>query len=395
MIFRADYIDKLSKEMIGLAKFIGENPELAFNEHQSKAKLTQFLERHGFLVRHGTGSLNTAFVATMSHGKGPNIGFLAEYDALPGIGHGCGHNLIGVASCGAGVALGRELKSVYGTVTVVGCPAEEGGGGKVLLAKKGVFKNLTVAMMAHPDSRTEVIKYMLALHELDIYFHGRAAHAASEPEKGINALQAAVNTFQNIAQFTKTLSKDARVNGIFTEAGLKPNIIPEKATLKYYIRSLEMKNVNKILKRVKSIAEREAKKIGAKVTYWQNPIAYEPFHPSHKLAKIFAEQLKYLNVKNDQGDPKSRIGSSDIGNVGQIVPAIHPSIKICDDHACHTKAFAEAALTNRGYAAMLNAAKALAMTGHELLSNPNEVKKIQDEFKKKKIKKNYIDEASA
>jgi len=318
-------VDKLSLEMKSVAKFIGQYPELAFSEFKAQEKLTWFLKKYGFNVKKGVGGIKTAFIATKSNRfkKTPNLGFLAEYDALPGIGHACGHNLIGTASSGAAIALSSILKQVSGTITVIGCPAEEGGGGKVLLAKKGIFDPLSVAMMAHPDNKTEVVKYMLALIEVDIEFLGRASHAAAEPEKGIHALNAAVATYSAILKMSKTLTKDARVHGIFTSGGQKPNIIPAHAALSYYVRALDMKYAYQIIQKIKKIAFQEAKKIKAKVIFKVNPIVYEPFHPNRTLAHVFEKQLAFLKIKNEQSDPKSKIGSSDIGNVGNIVPTIH------------------------------------------------------------------------
>lgn len=379
-------VDRLSDELASVAKFIGTHPELAYHEYQAQERLTAYLKKHGFKIKKGIGGIKTAFLATAgqkssSAGGGSTIGFLAEYDALPGMGHACGHNLIGATSCTAAIALSKALKDLKGSVAVIGCPAEEGGGGKILLARKGVFKNLDVAMMAHPDSRTEPIKKMLALVELDIEFFGKGSHAAAAPERGINALDAATATYQNILHYRKRLTKDARIHGIFTAAGTKPNIIPDHAALKYYIRALRMSYVEQMIRRIKSIARTEAKRIGAKVKFKMNPLAYEPFYPNRTLGKIFSKQLAFLRIKNEQGSETKRIGSSDVGNVGQRVPTIHPSIKICDHLSVHTRAFAKAALSDHGYKAMIGAAKALALTGYEVLSQPETLKRIQAEFK--------------
>lgn len=383
-------VDRLSDELASVAKFIGTHPELAYHEYQAQERLTAYLKKHGFKIKKGIGGIKTAFLATAGQGNvpaggDPTIGFLAEYDALPGMGHACGHNLIGATSCTAAIALAKTLKNidraVWGGVAVVGCPAEEGGGGKVILAKKGAFRNLSVAMMAHPDSRTEPIKKMLALVELDIEFFGKESHAAAAPEKGVNALDAAVITYQNILRYRRGLTKDARIHGIFTAAGTKPNIIPDYAALKYYVRALHMSYVEQMIRRIKSISRTEAKRIGAKVKFKMNPLAYEPFYPNRTLGKIFSKQLAFLRIKNEQGSETKRIGSSDVGNVGQRVPTIHPSIKICDHLSVHTRAFAKAALSDHGYKAMIGAAKALALTGYEVLSQPETLKRIQAEFK--------------
>lgn len=381
-----DQVQKLSGEMRTLATFIGKNPELAFQEWKSQTKLTQFLKKYGFQIKKGVGGIKTSFLAIRSQGQGPKIGFLAEYDALPGIGHACGHNLIGVASSAAAIALAQGFPNFLGTILVVGCPAEEGGGGKILLVKKGIFHKLDCAMMAHPDCKTEVVKKMLALIEIDIKFFGRASHAAAEPEKGISALNAAVSSYQEILNMSKTLSPDSRVHGIFTHGGTKPNIIPPYAGLKYYVRALDMGYAKNTIEKMKKISLKEAKKIGAKVKFTLNPLAYEPFHPNTVLANIFKRQLKVLNIKNEQGSETERIGSSDVGNVGQVIPTIHPSIKICDHAFCHTIDFAKAALKPAGFQGMIQAASALALTGYELFSNPSHLKKMKEEFRQRKGK---------
>ena len=373
---------RLKPEMKKLVQTIGKNPELAYQEFKSQKLLMTYLKKHGFKVKSGVGGIKTAFMATLSHGKGPHVGYLAEYDALPKIGHACGHNLIGPASATAAISLIKGIRDFRGTVSVVGCPAEAGGGGKVLLAKKGIFKPLTVAMMVHPDNRTEVIKKMLSLIEVDIEFIGRTAHAAAAPEKGIHALNAAVATYVEIDKFSKTLRRDARVNGIFTSAGDKPNIIPDHAALKYYVRALDMPYTQMMVQKMEKIARRSAKKIGARLKIAFNPLAYEPFHPNRTLANIFKHKLKQLRVKNEQQSETKGIGSSDVGNVGQRVPTLHPMIKICDGAVCHTPQFTEAALSNKALDQMLKGAQALALTGYEVLTSPTWVKKIKQEFNK-------------
>ncbi|OGQ16628.1 MAG: hypothetical protein A3B70_07770 [Deltaproteobacteria bacterium RIFCSPHIGHO2_02_FULL_40_11] len=376
-------IDGLSKNLVQLATFIGKNPELNFEEVKAQKALTDFLKKQGFKVQLGVGGVKTSFLATYRIGNaGPKIGFLAEYDALPGMGHACGHNLIGPMSCGAAVALSKTLK-YPATISVVGCPAEEGGGGKVLLAKAGVFDAFDCAMMVHPDCKTEVIKNMLSLIELDIEFFGRQSHAAAEPEKGINALTAAVQTYTQVLKMSLHLKKDARVHAIFPHAGTKPNIIPEFASLKYYIRALDMSYAKLIVTKVKDIAKKEAKKIGANIGFRLNPLMYEPFHPNITLAKTFERQLKVLNIPNEQSDPKERIGSSDVGNVSSLVPTIHPSLKISNQYFCHTPNFAKAVLSKEGFKGLVQGAKALALTGYEICQNPKLLQKIKQEFKRK------------
>jgi len=197
-------------------------------------------------------------------------------------------------------------------------------------------------------------------------FFGKIAHAAAAPEQGINALDAAVGTFNGIQTYLKTLGKDARINGIFTSGGTKPSIIPDHAALKYYIRSLQMKTTDAMIASVKKIAQKNANKVGAKLKISQNPWIYEPFHPNRTLANIFRKQLKVLGIKDEQRSETKGIGSSDVGNVGQVVPTIHPMYKICDRYFCHTAPFRKAAQTQRAYQAMISISKALAFTAHDI-----------------------------
>ena len=391
------HIQGLSQEMRKCARFIAAHPELAYEEYQSMAILTQLLKKHRFKIRHNAGQIKTAFVATQEFSFSKtifpsdiHIGFMAEYDALPGIGHACGHNLVGVASAGAAIALAEALKRMHTPIktksssikiSVIGCPAEEGGGGKILLTKRGVFRDLSVAMMIHPDDRTEMVKRMLSLIECDIEFSGRASHAAAAPHLGINALDAAVETYAKILVFRKTLSKDARVHGIFSSAGQKPNIIPDHAGLKYYVRSLDMKKTYGIIKKIEIITRQYARKYGAKVTITKNPLAYEPFQANRYLNGIFRQQLRKMGASEVKGVTQG-MGSSDVGNVSQVVPTIHPLIKICTGFSCHTPAFAKAAASDKGIQGMVFGANVLALTGLALLKNPKHIIKIKKEFKR-------------
>jgi amidohydrolase len=239
-------IDSMRNDLIRISTTIHANPEIAFQEFKSAAFLCETLGSHGFAVERGAGGLETAFIAeAKGNGTGPNIAILAEYDALPDIGHACGHNIIGTSAIAAGIAVKEVIKELPGRVTVIGTPAEEGGGGKLILLEHGVFNDVDAAMMVHPASRTMVDRKSLASVRLKIEFNGKASHAASAPEDGINALEAVILTFNNVNALRLHLKSDARVHGIINNGGSAANIIPEYAAATF--RPRHRNDANEVL----------------------------------------------------------------------------------------------------------------------------------------------------
>ncbi len=232
-----DYIDEIGPILIEISQTIHANPELAFEEHESMALLAGTAERHGFDVERGVAGLETAFVAT-SRGiaDGPTIAFVAEYDALPGLGHACGHNIIGTAATGAALALQALRDNVPGMVKLIGTPAEEKGGGKVIMVERGVFDDVDAAMMIHPGTKAMTTRGTLASNKVDFELFGRTAHAAAAPDLGINALDACIQTFNNINALRQHLTPDVRIHGIITHGGEAPNIVPEYAAASFSVR---------------------------------------------------------------------------------------------------------------------------------------------------------------
>ncbi|MCF7875477.1 M20 family metallopeptidase [Candidatus Bipolaricaulota bacterium] len=373
-------LDGLSRELRELGERIFENPELKFEEHRAAQWLTEELEEKGFEVERGVGGLETAFLARCPHeSQGPTIAYLSEYDALPGLGHACGHNLIANIGLGAGIGLCSVMEELGGQLLVIGTPAEEGGGGKVELIEAGVFDDVDVAMMVHPSDKTLVGRGSLGVQELKFDYYGEAAHASSQPEEGINALDAAIATFNNVNALREHIKESSRIHGIITDGGEKPNIVPEHAGAKFYVRAKEMSDLEELLKKVKDCAEAGALAAGAELEITKEGRRYEPMKPNPVLVELFQDNLDCLNEEIDEH--VGGMGSTDMGNVSQVVPAIHSYIKIAEENTPgHSNAFAEASNSDKGYSAMITAAKALAMTGIDVLGKKENLKSVKEEF---------------
>ncbi|HSP53973.1 MAG TPA: amidohydrolase, partial [Dehalococcoidia bacterium] len=324
----------------------------------------------------------TAFRASFGSGE-PRIGIIAEYDALPGVGHGCGHNIIGTASCAAGVAVRSLVEKTGGTVLVIGTPAEEAAGGKVYMAARGAFDGLTCAMMVHPGNRNTAVAYALACLELDVEFTGRAAHAAARPEAGLNALDAMVAAFANIGLLRQQLRDSARVHGIITEGGQAVNVIPHHTAAKLLIRTEEDDYMDGVLKpKVLACFEGAATATGCQLTHrWGEESRYKTVRTNMALADAYKANIESLG--RTVVDPESRrsMGSTDMGNVSQIVPGIHPAIAIAPwDVPIHTTDFREIAASEAGHLGLLDSAKALAMTAIDALVDADLRRRMKDEF---------------
>jgi len=374
-------IDGLRDDLIHISATLYANPELAFQEFQAAALLGQTLEAHGFTVERGVGGLETAFrAAARGTGDGPTIAILAEYDALPNLGHACGHNLIAASAIGAGIAVRTVLEQLPGRVLVIGTPAEEGGGGKLILLEQGVFAGVDAAMMVHPASYTMTTRPSLASNRLTIEFTGKASHAAAAPEDGINALEAVLLTFNNVNALRLHLKPDARVHGIITHGGTAANIIPDYASAEFSVRAAQQSYAQEVLQRVVQCAEAGGIATGAQFKYTTKP-GYAEIIPNPTLARLFTENWRAIGVEVHDPRPNERMGSTDMGNVSQALPALHPYIAIAPDGTGgHTLEFLAAAISPAGHEALLNAAKALAMTTIDLLGSPELLQAVKQEF---------------
>jgi len=375
-------VDAAADELIALARRIHAHPEIAFQEVQSSQWLCETLERHGFAVERGVADLPTAFRAEVGgSGAGPAVAFLAEYDALPEIGHACGHNLICTAPLGAGIGLAAVAGQLSGKVVVLGTPAEEGGGGKVLMLQRGAFGGIDAAMMFPPASYTLSTRPSLASRRLKVKFLGRAAHAAAAPEEGVNALDALVQMFVNIGLLRQQLREDIRIHGIITYGGAAPNIIPDRAEATFSVRAADGETAAQTLERVLNCGRAAATATGATVEF-ETKKGYEAMKPNRRLAAAFEQHLETLAWSLDQAPERPKMGSTDMGDVSQVMPAIHPYLTIGKDIAGHTVEFREAALTEQGFQAMLTASKAMALTGLDVLTKPAFLEEVRAEFRR-------------
>ena len=376
-------INKLQDTFYDVSKYIGQNPELGHEEFKACKALTDVLKEQGFTVEIGTCDLPTAFTAVYDSQKpGPSIGFMAEYDALPDLGHACGHNLIGTMSIAAGIGLSKAVAETGGKVYVYGTPAEETRGGKVTMAEQGIFNHLDVAMMVHPYYCHQKSGRSLAMDAIQFEFFGKSAHAAAAPHEGINALDGVLQTFNSINALRQHVKPDVRIHGVITEGGKAANVVPDYAVAQFYVRASTRAYVDEVTDKVKACANGAALATGTKLKISNYEFSYDDMQTNQTLSDVYTNNLISLGVSEqsiteDQGDH----GSLDMGNVSQVVPAIHPYIQICDDYfVCHTHEFREAALSEQGREAMILGAQTMALTGYDVLTNQTLLQKIKEEF---------------
>jgi amidohydrolase len=376
-------INNLQDTFYEVSKYIGQNPELGHEEFKACKALTDVLKEQGFTVEIGTCDLPTAFTAVYDSQKpGPSIGFMAEYDALPDLGHACGHNLIGTMSIAAGIGLSKAVAETGGKVYVYGTPAEETRGGKVTMAEQGIFNHLDVAMMVHPYYCHQKSGRSLAMDAIQFEFFGKSAHAAAAPHEGINALDGVLQTFNSINALRQHVKPDVRIHGVITEGGKAANVVPDYAVAQFYVRASTRAYVDEVTEKVKACANGAALATGTKLKISNYEFSYDDMQTNQTLSDVYTNNLISLGVSEqsiteDQGDH----GSLDMGNVSQVVPAIHPYIQICDDYfVCHTHEFREAALSEQGREAMILGAQTMALTGYDVLTNQALLQKIKQEF---------------
>lgn len=357
-------VDARRNALVAVAREIHSHPELAFEERRAAARLVRALKDEGLPVEAPAYGFDTAFESRIG-AAGPTVALLAEYDALPGIGHACGHNLIAAAALGAGLALASLGPRLPGRVRVLGTPAEEQGGGKELLARAGAFDGVDAALMVHPAGVDLVTMPSLALAEADAVYHGRAAHASAMPERGVNALDALVTAYQAIAQLRQHIRPTERIHGIFTEAGEAPNVVPERAAGRFYVRAADAVALAALKQRVEGCFRAGALATGATLELaWRDP-DYLELRTNWPLAECYRANAEALGRRFFPIDrlPGSAMGTTDMGNVSHRVPAIHPMIAAAPAHCTiHSPEFAVHAGSPSGDAAALDGAKALAMT---------------------------------
>ena len=376
-------IDARSSQLGELSRKIHDNPETAMQERRAVAWLTGFLKENGFAITKGVAGMPTAFRGVYGKGK-PAIGFLAEYDALPKVGHACGHNLIATAAVAAGVATKTVVDKLGGSIVVYGTPAEEADAGKAIMAGKGAFKDLDAAMIVHPGSN-RVTTNILACQTLEVEFFGKAAHAAADPELGINALEAMILSFNAIDALRQHIREKARIHGIITDGGEAPNIVPAHTAATFLVRAQDDTYLDILKEKVINCFSGAAAATGAELKYrWAN-VRYAPMLNNVTLAKLFRKNMQSLGHSIPLGDSDKWSGSSDVGNVSQLVPTIQPMVAIAPKNVLiHSSQFAAAAGKEKALRILLDAAKAMAMTAVDLLASPETLAGVRAEFLKSK-----------
>lgn len=368
------------EELVNLSLRIHDNPELGFQEEKASSCLIDYLQANGFQIEKYIAGLPTAFQATYGGGR-PRIALLAEYDALPGIGHGCGHNIIAASAAGAGIASKSAIDSLGGSIIVLGTPGEEVFGGKIDMVKAGTFDDIDVAMMVHPDNRNLATTQMLACVSLDVEFIGKPAHAAAQPHGGINALEALILAFNSINSLRQHLKDEARVHGVITDGGEAPNIVPAHSAARFLIRALDNAYLGELKEKVLKCFEGASLASGAGLKYSWGEKAYASMKNNVTMAGLFSRNLELLGRQVEFFNPDFGCGSTDMGNVSQVVPSIHPTVAIAPAEVLlHSPEFAVAAASRDGYKGLLDAAKALAMTVVDILGQPEVLDGIKQEF---------------
>jgi len=384
-----NFLETKKDDFINISQQIHANPEIGNEEYFASNLLVETLEGEGFTVDKGVAGHKTAFLARKKSikGNGPTIGYLSEYDALPGIGHACGHNIIGTTSVSAAIALSKVIDNFGGEIVVLGTPAEEGGpngSAKGSFVREGLLDGIDACMMIHPSNRTSITGSSLAVDPLDFEFIGKPAHAAASPEEGRNALDGVIQLFNGINAIRQHVTDDVRIHGIITHGGEAPNIVPEYAKARFFIRAATRERLNEVTDRVKAVAEGAALTTGTKVNIiaFQNNVDNLLFN--RRFDQVFQEQMELLGENVDTTE-REGLGSTDAGNISQVVPTIHPYIKIGPTNLVgHTVAFREAAKSNEGNQALVLGAKSLALTGLQLLTDANLLEEIKLEFKQRK-----------
>ena len=377
----ADAVDRLGDELTTLSLDIHEHPELAFEETHAAALLGRFLAAHGFRVEGPVGGVATAFRASLETGPGPTLAILCEYDALPGVGHACGHNVIAAAGAGAGAALMAVRDGLpAGRILVIGTPAEERGGGKGCLVEAGLFRDVDAAMMIHGFDRTLLHQDLLGVARVSFEWAGRAAHASVDPWEGANALDACVATFNAVAMLRQQMRPDCRIHGIVVDGGMAANVIPERAAADFNVRGPSLESMWALHRRVVACAEAAAASTGTRLGVTRHPDVYEPLRRNQGLLDVFAANLGAAGLAQGPAAP-DRLASSDIGNVSQVTPTIHAWVQIAAlGTAIHTREFAAAAAAPSARAGLLAGAKLMALSAVDLLADGSRLRAIKEEF---------------
>ena len=382
-----DAIDQHADELKSVSQFIHDHPEIALEEVRSSAAAADILEKLGFDVERGIAGLDTAFRATTGSDGGPHIAFLAEYDALPGVGHGCGHNLIALSALAAGVGAKAGLNGIPARITVFGTPAEEAVGGKVIMKNAGIFDDVDAAMGAHPGDAeswcptVEGSGEALACQAVTIAFRGQAAHAAADPYNGINALDAVILTFNGINALRQHVKSDARLHGIVVKGGEAANVVPDYAEALFYVRAGTQTYMYELVEKVRKIAEGAALMTGATLDFSFPEDASWDMITNYTLARALKANIDEVGLELPEAKAEEGTGSTDWGNVSYVVPSVETGFPIVQGRCTwHSQDVVDAAESDYGYANTFLIAKAMALTALDLIEHPETIAAIKDEF---------------
>ncbi len=377
-------IKRMVPSLVELSHDISTHAETALEEYRTQEVMCGFLKKHGFAIEKGVAGLKTSFVATFGKAAHPAIAYVAEMDALPDIGHACGHNVNGTMSIGAAVALARVLAPARARIAVVGTPAEEIGYGKPVLIAHGVFSRFDVAMMSHASTKRMAFRYMLALRKIRIRFRGRASHAASYPEEGRDALSALMLAIHNINARRSSFRPFMRANGIITHGGTAPNIIPDFAEAYYFIRAISLGELDELMRWVRDAVNGAAEATGTRVKISEEGHTQYPFYVNQRLSELYAGVLGSLRLEQSDASPYAGIGSSDIGQLSYVLPTLHAYTPIGGSHAgrgaavhVHTSGFRRLAVSGTADKAIAEGAATLAITGYRLIDSPVLLRQIR------------------
>ncbi len=373
-------IERISSTLKELSLNIYNNPELGFNEYKAVGWICEILKENGFSIDSGIGGLETAFRASIKgNKKGPVIALIAEYDALNGLGHGCGHNLIASASVGAALGLKNFIDDIDGELLVIGTPAEEGGGGKIKLIEKGIFQDVDYALMFHPSTYSMIGRGGLAATDMTVEYFGKSAHSAA-PEEGINALSAVISLFNGIDVLKAASKPSVKINGIITNGGNASNIVPDYSRAEFTIRSKKIRDLEETVNKIRQIVTAGELINGTKSKIHIREY-YAERYPNLTMGEQFKGNMRLLGEDMIYPDPMEILGSSDIGNVSLLMPIIHSYLKIADSNVYgHSIEFTQASGSPEAQDMMIKAAKGLAMTVSDIFTNKTLQKEIYREF---------------
>jgi amidohydrolase len=376
-------VDAMREELLALSHAIHAEPELALEEFKAADRLTKAVERNGIATQREAFGLKTAYAAEFGKDKGPTIAILSEYDALPGVGHACGHNIIATAGLGAAMALSKLNGRLPGRVRYLGTPAEERYGGKELMAREGAFDGASAAMMIHPSNLNLITMPCIAICDVTAVFHGRAAHASAVPYRGLNALDAVVTSYQSIAQLRQHIRNTDRIHGIITEGGLAANIVPERAACRFYVRAADAAELFALKQRVHACFEAGALATGCRAEITWGETNYLDLKTNWPMAESYQRNgealgLEFFPVKDL---PAGYAGSTDMGNVSHRLPSIHPCLGVAPLNVIiHNAEFARHAVSEKGDQAVIDGAKSMAMTVLDLMADKDMLARTKADF---------------